>query len=129
MESFTGRHLTDLGEATCSPQEDHRLQIHRVFLGETLQCMEEAADDLVDNLVVDQDGVRASESEDRKMKRILVPASPCGQTIYHGVNRNLKHITIVTCLAASGKHLTAYLLTFQDSRSLRVNLQKVWDRI
>jgi hypothetical protein len=55
------RHLTDLLEATSSPQEGPRLPVPRVFLAETLRCMEEAVGGLVDDLVLNLEEVGVSE--------------------------------------------------------------------
>jgi hypothetical protein len=96
----------------------------RVFLAETLGRMEEAVSCLVPDLVLDPDEVGASEWTDRKTKRVVGPASLHGHTIHHGVNRNMKQVTIVPCVAPSGKHLIPYVLTCQHSKSLRVDLQK-----
>jgi hypothetical protein len=59
--------------------------------------------DLVFNLGEIRVGV--SEWEDRKSKKIVVPTSIGSQTIHHGVNRNLKHITVIKCIAASLEHV------------------------
>lgn len=124
VDSFLGRHLDDLKEATSHPQENPRLQIPREFLVETLRCMDQAVQGCVRDLVFNLDEVGASEWEDRKSKRVVVPAEMGDQPIHHGINRNLKHITIVTCVAASGEHLIPYVVTSQDAESLRTDLKK-----
>jgi hypothetical protein len=42
MDTFIGRHLSELIEAKSSPQEDPHVQVPRIFLDETIRCMEEA---------------------------------------------------------------------------------------
>jgi hypothetical protein len=32
---------------------------------------------------------------------MIVPSAMRGQTIFHGVNRNLKHISVVVCISAA----------------------------
>jgi hypothetical protein len=86
--------------------------------------MEGAVDGLVRDFVLYLDEVRVSEWEDRKTKCVAVPASLRGQTIHHGVNQNLKHVTIVACMAAMGKHLIPCILISQASKSLHMDLQK-----
>jgi hypothetical protein len=34
-----------------------------------------------------------------------------GQTIFHGVNRNLKHISLVVCISAAGEHMRPFLVS------------------
>jgi hypothetical protein len=46
------------------------------------------------------------------------------QTVHHGVNWNLKHITVITCVAASGEHAISYIITSQESDHLREVLRK-----
>jgi hypothetical protein len=41
------------------------------------------------------------------------------RTIHHGVNRNLKHITVITCVAASGEHVIPDVRTSQEFADLR----------
>jgi hypothetical protein len=124
VDSFLGRNLTLLMETTSTPQEDFRLQVPREVLEETLRCMEEVVQDIVRDLVFNLDEVGVSEWEDRKPKRVVISTSVIGQTIHHGVNRNPKHVTIVTCVAASGEHLIPYLITPQDSPALHDDLER-----
>jgi hypothetical protein len=100
-------------------QEDSRLQVPREFLEETIRCMEEAVQGVVRDLVFNLDELGVSEVEDRKPKHAVIPTSPSGQTIHHGVNRNLKHVRIVACVAASVEHVIPYLITSQDSPALQ----------
>jgi hypothetical protein len=88
--------------------------------------MGEAVDALIRDLMLNLDEIGASEWEDRKTRPVVFPPSLRSQTIHHGVNRNPKHVTIVTCVAASGEHLIPYLLTSQDSKPSRVDLQIVF---
>jgi hypothetical protein len=83
-------------------QKNYRLQIPREFLEETLRYMEDAVQNLVRDLVFNLDELGVSEWKDQKPKRVVIPASLSGQTIHHGVNGNLEHVTIVSCVAASG---------------------------
>jgi hypothetical protein len=85
--------------------------------------MEEAVSGLISDFMLNLDKVAASELEDRRTKRAVVPWSLRGQTIHHGVNRNLKQVAIVTCMAASGEPLIPYVLISQDSRSVHMDLK------
>jgi hypothetical protein len=64
------------------------------------------------------------EWEDRKSKKIVVSTAMDRQTIHHGVNRNLKHITVIACVAASGEHVIPYIITSQESDHLLEALKK-----
>jgi cobalamin biosynthesis Co2+ chelatase CbiK len=44
--------------------------------------------------------------------------------IHHGVKRNLKHVTVITCVAASGEHVISDMITSQESGDLREALRK-----
>jgi hypothetical protein len=123
VDSFLLRHSEELNETTSSPQENTRLEVPREFLRKTLRRMKDAVKGCVRDLVFNLDEVGVSDWEDRKSKRVVVPAALNGQTIHHGINRNLKHITVVTCVAASGEYLIPYIVTSQDSSALRPDLQ------
>jgi hypothetical protein len=68
-------------------------------------------------LVFNLDEVGVSEWEDRKDRKVVIPRALSGQTIYHRVSRNLKHISVITCISTAGKSLTPYIVTSQDSES------------
>jgi hypothetical protein len=95
------------------PQEDSRLQVPREFLLGAISRMEETVQDCVRDLVSDLDevGVGVSEWEDRKSKKAVARTAMGSQTIHHGVHRKLKHITVITCVAASGEHVIPYIVT------------------
>jgi hypothetical protein len=59
VDCFTGNHLSVLTAAKSSPQEDPRLQVPRIFLDETLCCMQEAVHGRLSDLVfnLDEDGI------------------------------------------------------------------------
>jgi hypothetical protein len=81
--------------------------------------MEQAVQGIVRDQVFNLDDVGVSEWEDRKPKRVVITTSLSGQIIHHGVNRNLKYVTVVICMAVSEKHLIPYLITFQDLPALQ----------
>jgi hypothetical protein len=101
VDSFLLRHSEELKETRSRPQENSYLKIPREFLSETFRWMKDAIQGCVRDLGFNLDEVVASDMENWKSKRVIIPAAPNGQTIHHGINRNLKHVTVVTCLAAS----------------------------
>jgi hypothetical protein len=86
--------------------------------------MEEAVQGCIRDLVFILEEVGVSESEDRKSKHIGAPSAVSSQTIHHGANRNLKHIAVITCVAASGEYVIPYTITSQESDDLRETLRK-----
>jgi hypothetical protein len=54
---------------------------------------------------------------------MIVPESLWDQAIHRKVNRNLKHISIIACISAAGESLTPYIVTSQDTPSIREQLK------
>jgi hypothetical protein len=73
-------------------------------------------------LVFNLDEVGVSEWEDRRDRKVVIPRTISGQTMHHRASRNVKHISIITCISAAGEFLTPYIMTSQDSQSLRRRL-------
>jgi hypothetical protein len=72
--------------------------------------------------VFNLDEVRMSEWEDRKDKKVIVPKTTAGQTIHHRTSRNVKYISIITCIIAAGESLTPYIVISQYSEPHRRRL-------
>jgi hypothetical protein len=119
VDSFLLLDKDDLVETVSQPPENARLQISREFLLGTISEMEEAVPGSVGYLVFHLDEVGVSEWEDRKSKKAVVSTAMSSQKIHHGVNRTLKHIMVMTCVAASGKHVIPYIIRSQGSDDLR----------
>jgi hypothetical protein len=62
-------------------------------------------------LVFNFDEIGMSEWEDRKERKVIVPATMDGPTIYHRASRSVRHISIMTCITAAGEYLTPYIVT------------------
>jgi hypothetical protein len=122
VDSFILRHAADLTERKSTPQEEARLEVPHVFLEETIRCLRDRAQGMKAELVFNLDEVGISEWEDRKEKKVIVPKTMDGQTIHHRVSRNVKHISIITCISAGGESLTPYIVMLQDSERLRKRL-------
>jgi hypothetical protein len=76
-------------------------------------------------LVLNLDEVGMSEWENRKNKKVIISKTIDGQTIYHRVSRNVKHISIITCFTIGGESLAPYIMTSQDSEPF---LQRLMSR-
>jgi hypothetical protein len=68
------------------------------------------------------DEVGMSEWEDRKEKKVIVPATMDSQMIHHPASRSVRHISIITYISAVGESLTLYIMTLQDSGAIRKRL-------
>jgi hypothetical protein len=115
VDSFILRRSDELTEKKSSPQEKPRLQVPRIFLNETISRMNEAVQGCPADLVFNLDEIGISDWADRKPKKVVVPMTATSHSIHHRVSRNLKHISIVTCIFVSGGCLTPYMITSQDS--------------
>jgi hypothetical protein len=111
-----------LAETKSPPQEEARLEVPRIFLDETVRCLGEYVHWMKAELVFNLDEVGVSEWEDCKDKKVVIPRVLSGQTIYHRASRNLKHMSVITCISAAGESLMPYTVTSQDSESLRRKL-------
>jgi hypothetical protein len=91
-----------LAETKSTPQEDARLEIPRIFLDETVQCLGEYVHGITDKLVFNLNEVGVSVWEDRKDKKVVIPSVLSGQTIHNRASQNLKHMSVITCISAAG---------------------------
>jgi hypothetical protein len=122
VDSFILRHGTDLTERKSTPQEEARLEVPRVFLEETICCLHDYVKGMKIELVFNFDEVGISEWEDRKDKKVIVTKTMDGEMIHHRVSRNVKYISIITCITAGWRSLTPYMVMSQDSETLRKRL-------
>jgi hypothetical protein len=122
IDSFILRDGDDLTKTKNALQEDARLEVPGAFLDETICCLREYVQEMKAKLVFSLDKVGMSEWEDRKDKKVIVPKTTDSQTIHHRASRNVKHISIITCISAGGESLTPYIVTSQDSGPFRRRL-------
>jgi hypothetical protein len=123
VDSFLIRHKDEMAETISRLQADGRLQVPQEFVLGTINGIEEAVHGCTRDLVFNLDEVGVSEWEDRKSKKVVVPLAMSSQIIHREVNRNLKHITVITCIATSGEHVIPYAITSQESDDLRKALR------
>jgi hypothetical protein len=124
VNSFVLRNSDDIITTTSVLQEEQRLQAPRVFLDRTVQNLKENVQGCIAELVFSLDEVGISDWEDRKSRKVIVPATMRGHPIHHQISRAVKHISLIACMSAAGKSLTPYMITSQDSLSLREQLRK-----
>jgi hypothetical protein len=123
VDSFILHPSAELKEKKSSRQEKPRLQVPRIFLGETIRSMHEAFHSCPADLVINLDEVGISDWEDRKPKKFVVPITLAAHDIHDRISRNVKHISIVTCISAGSACFTAYVVTSQDSAALHRALE------
>jgi hypothetical protein len=93
-------------------------------LDQALACISQFVQGRPTGLFFNLNQVGISEWEDRKRKKVIVPKSMGEQTVHHKVNRNLKHVSVITCISAVGETLVPYIVTSQDSLHGREQLKK-----
>jgi hypothetical protein len=69
-------------------------------------------------LVFNLDEIGMSEWDNRKEKKVIIPATMDGQTIHHRASRNVRHISIITYITAVGESMTPYTVASQDSDAI-----------
>jgi hypothetical protein len=68
--------------------------------------------------------VGISAWENGKTKELIALAAMFGQTIHHGVSRNVKHISVIACVSAAGESLLHDKVTSQNSPTVQEHLTK-----
>jgi hypothetical protein len=74
--------------------------------------------------VFNLDEVGISDSEDRKTRKLIVPATMRSETIHHGISRDVKHISVINCAFAAGQSLIPAIIPSHDSASVQEQLKK-----
>jgi hypothetical protein len=69
--------------------------------------------------VLNLDRVGISDWEDRKMKNVIIPAMIPSEPIVHGISRNVKHISVISCASTTAKSLVPYIIPLPDFISVR----------
>jgi hypothetical protein len=124
VNSFILRHPDEIIQTKSVPQEWHLLQVSRMFLGRTVQNLNEHVLWCVTELVFNLNEVGISDWADRKTRKAIALATMHGEIIYHGISRIVKHISMIACISAAGESLTPYMITSQDPASVREQLKK-----
>jgi hypothetical protein len=69
------------------------------------------------------DEIGISEWEDRTQRKVIVPSTMRGQTNFHGIHRNLKHVSVVAYISAAGKHMTPFFVCSQVHDTVERNFK------
>jgi hypothetical protein len=88
--------------------------------------MKEAIECRPSDLVFNVDEVGVCEWEDRKTKMVMVmvmvQSTAATQTIHHRISRNVKHLSIIACISASGACLVPYIVSSQATGAVQQKL-------
>jgi hypothetical protein len=123
VDSFIKRHPDQLFETKSIPQENPRLEVPRVFLEAAIEGFRDHVHHSCAELVFNLDEIGISEWEDRAVRRVIVPSAMRGQTIFHGIHRNLKHVSVVACISAAGEHMTPFFVCSQVNDAVERRLK------
>jgi hypothetical protein len=124
IEYFILLHWEDLFETKMTPQENARLEVPCAFRDETIDFLRECMQGMKAELVFNLAGIDMSEWEDCQERKVIVPRTMDGQTIYYRESRSVRHISIITCITAGGESLMLYIVTSQDSEAIRKRLMR-----
>jgi hypothetical protein len=89
-----------------------------------IRDLQDSVQGWVAELVFNLDEVGISDWEDRKTRKAIIPAVMVGQTIHHGVSRNVKHISVIGCMSAARESLLPYIVISQNSPTVQEQLKK-----
>jgi hypothetical protein len=113
LDGFLNRHGDALKVCTSYPQEDTRFLIPREYLEQHIVNMQTYVTGRTAELVFNLDEVGSSDWEDRKVKKVIVPAAVDSDAVLHPVSRRFRHMTLVVCVSAGGDCLCPMLVLGQ----------------
>jgi hypothetical protein len=91
----------------------------------TIRSLHETLQSCPADLVFNLDEVEIFDWEDRKPKKVAVPIAVAAHNIHHRISRDVKHISIVTCISAGGACFAPYVVTSQDSAAVHRALEAI----
>jgi hypothetical protein len=124
VNSFILRHPEDIIQIKRSPQEKQCLQVPRVFRERPAHNLKAYVQGYTSELIFNLEKVGISDWEGRRVRKVVIMAFIRRQTIHHGISRNMKHISLITCVSATGESYTLYRITSQMSAPIREQLKK-----
>jgi hypothetical protein len=124
VNSYILRHSGDVVKMKNTSQEWHRWQVARASLERIIQDLHQYVQRYAGELMLNLNEVGISDSEGRKTKKVIIPAAMLGQTIHHGVSRNVKHISAITCVCAAEESLLPHIIGSFDSSTGQEHLKK-----
>jgi hypothetical protein len=123
VDFFIEQHSEELYQTKSISQENPRLEVPRVFLDVAIDGFRHHVHGSCVELIFNLDEVGTSEWEDRVQRRVIIPSAMRGQTIFHGIHCNLKHISVVACISAAGEHMTPFFICSQINDAVERRLK------
>jgi hypothetical protein len=124
VKSSVLHHSDEVIQTQSGREEERRAQVPRAFLERIIQHLHNYRQGCVAELVFNLDEVGIPDWEDRKTKKVIALAATFGQTIHHGVCRNVKHISVISCISATGESRRHSILTSQNASAVQEHLKK-----
>jgi hypothetical protein len=84
--------------------------VTRAFLEADIEDIKTHIQNACEELVLELDEIGISEWEDRIKRKVIVPSIMRDEKIFHGIRRRLKHISVATCISASGDHMIPFVV-------------------
>jgi hypothetical protein len=75
-------------------QQEQRLQVSRIFLDTTVQHLNESVQERTSERAFNSDKIDVSDWEDRKTRKVIVPATMRYEMISHGISRNVARFRV-----------------------------------
>jgi hypothetical protein len=113
IHTFLGCHRDAIHVCRSLPQEDTRQVIPRKYLERHIQTIRELVQRKASELVFNLDEVESSDWEDRKPKKVVVPASVQEENVYHPISHSFKHLSLLAYVSEVGDSLT-FLIIIAD---------------
>jgi hypothetical protein len=123
VDSFISRHSDHLCETRRIPQENPRLGVPRAIIDAAAQSFREHVHSPCTELIFNLDEIGISEREDRARQKVIVSDAMKNEAIYHGLQRNLKHISIVVSISAAGENMTPFFVSSQAHEAVQRRLK------
>jgi hypothetical protein len=108
--TFVGTQMDALRPCRSLPQEDVRLMVPRVQLEEYITTVKAHLAGKCAELVFNLDELGSADWEDRKIRKVIAPASVAKEDVFHPVSRREHHMTLLACVSAAGNALTPLVI-------------------
>lgn len=119
IHTFLSRHAGEVILRVARPQENPRLQTPRLYLNQYISLLQRVIELSPAELIFNIDESGLSDWEERKKKDVIVSSGVDLDDLHYGVDRSIRHQTLVCTISASGD---AYcpLLIASDRRVLKI---------
>lgn len=111
LGTFLLRKSEEIQRSESYPQNQNRVFIPRIYFTNHFHTMNVYITGKASELVFNLDEVGISPWEDKKVRKVIVGKKSGNEVIFHKVNRNIKHITMVNCISAAGDTLTPLIIS------------------